>query len=225
MKKDFLKKIVLSLSLVFVFSGTLLFTTGCEEWDRCAKSCNGNDNDSTTAATTEAVTTAATTEAVTEGGVVEDTEATTEAASDEVAYDENGMFLESVEYTGEGTGGDAVYEFNVLLSPELVKKGWSLGDVWAKIKGTPTFDDWDGINTYDNSAEEEDLPDGGKRIKWRTSIYFPNGAPQEGDEVTIGVNPAGQDENGNWTEGEIGSTVDISWEKPETEEAKPDPEK
>ncbi len=211
MKKDFLKKIVLSLSLVFVFGGTLLFTIGCD-----SKSCNCNDNDSKTAATTEAVTTAATTEAVTEGGVVEDTEATTEATteadSSESSYDDNGMRIESVEYTGEGTGGDAVYQLKVLISPELVKKGWSLGDVWAKIGGKPTMEDWDGINTYDGSATEEDLPDGGKRIIWRTSIYFPNGAPQEGDEVTIGVNPAGQDENGNWSEGEIGSAnVVVKW--------------
>ena len=140
-------------------------------------------------------------------------ETTTAAAA--VSPDE--IQIESAEYTGEGTGGAAVYEFKVIIPAELVKKGWSLGDVWAKIGNKkPTFDDWDGINTYPpGEGKEEELADGSKRITWRTAVYFPEDKPQpeEGQEVTLGVNAAGQDADGNWSEGEITGTITVKWGK------------
>ena len=142
-----------------------------------------------------------------------DVQEETTAAAAAVSPDE--IRIESAEYTGEGTGGSAVYEFKVISPAELVKKGWSLGDVWAKIGNKkPTFDDWDGINTYPpGEGKEEELADGSKRITWRTAVYFPEDKPQpeEGQEVTLGVNAAGQDSDGNWSEGEIAGTVTVKW--------------
>ena len=201
--KDFIKKITLSLALVFVFGSALVLSTGCN----CNKEDEEDEIESKTTVETEAEKT--TTEAATTEGAT--TEAATEAAVDGDTYPED-IHIEKAEYTGEGSGADAVYEVTVVLSPEMVKKGWNLGDLWAKIGGIPTMDDWDAINTYESSiGKEEDLPNGGKRVTWRTSLYFPNGAPKDGDEVTIGANAAGQDENGNWSEGEIAHTVTVKW--------------
>ena len=156
----------------------------------------------------------------TEAGVVdekteatekEDTEAVTEESGDE--YPEE-IHLEGIEYTGEGEGADAKYKITVVLSPDAVKKGRNLGDIWAKVGGGQlTMDSWDGINTYDESGNEEDLPNGGKRVTWTTAIYFTGNAPKKGDEVVIGANAAGQDENGNWSEGEITNTQTIKWQE------------
>ncbi len=141
--------------------------------------------------------------------------------TDASSVDEDGSYpedchLESVEYTGEGEGADAAYNITAVISPEAAKKGYSLGDVWAKINGTPTLDDWDGINTYDQSGEEITLPNGAKRITWKNCrIYFPGeggqGVPKKGDEVTIGTNAAGQDASGQWQEGPVTNTITIKW--------------
>ena len=45
----------------------------------------------------------------------------------------------------------------------------------------------------------------------KTSLNFTGSAPNAGDPVTLGVNAAGQDENGEWTETEITGTLQVKW--------------
>ena len=139
-----------------------------------------------------------------------------ESGSKDGNYPEE-IHLESAKYI-EGTGTEATYEFVAVLSPEAVKKGLDLGDVWARAGGIPTPDKWDGIMTYDGSGVEVSLENGGKRVTWRTKIYFVK--PEEGEldlkqgtEVTVGVNAAGQDADGKWSEGPITNTITIKWQQ------------
>ena len=142
----------------------------------------------------------------------------TQAPGEEGVYPED-IHLESAEYTGEGTGKDAVYEIVAVLSAAAVARGWNLGDVWARVGDVPTFGAWDGINTYEpGRGTEIHLPSGGVRVTWRTKLYFPQAEEgslelPEGTEVTIGVNAAGQDENGQWAEGPITNTLTVKWAK------------
>jgi hypothetical protein len=207
--KKFMKKTAISLALVVLFGSAMLVMTGCdifnckgrEEDEKILMSLGGQPGESTMLDD----------EAKEVTGTAETTlEEENSAEASESPSGEN-VKIESATYVG-GEGGDAMYEIVMVVSPELVKKGFTVGDVFATLSGAPTLDKWDGIMTYDPSmGKEEDLPDGGKRITWKTSIYFTGSAPNAGDPVTLGVNAAGQDENGEWTETEVTGTLQVKW--------------
>ena len=212
--KKFIQKSAMSLALVVLFGSAMLVMTGCdifnckgrEEDEKILMSLGGQPGESTMLDGTES----AGQEAKEETGAAETPKEENSAEASESPSGES-VKIESATYVG-GEGGDAMYEIVMVVSPELVKKGFNVGDVFATLSGAPTLNNWDGIMTYDPSmGKEEDLPDGGKRITWKTSLYFTGSAPNAGDPVTLGVNAAGQDENGEWSETEITGTLQVKW--------------
>ena len=207
--KKFIQKSAMSLALVVLFGSAMLVMTGCdifnckgrEEDEKILMSLGGQPGESTMLDDT----------AKEETGTAETTPKEENSAEASESPSGENVKIESATYVG-GEGGDAMYEIVMVVSPELVKKGFNVGDVFATLSGAPTLNNWDGISTYDPSmGKEEDLPDGGKRVTWKTSIYFPEKAPNKGDPVTIGVNAAGQDENGEWSETEVTGTIQVKW--------------
>jgi hypothetical protein len=207
--KKFMKKTAISLALVVLFGSAMLVMTGCdifnckgrEEDEKILMSLGGQPGESTMLDD----------EAKEVTGTAETTLEEENSAEASESPSGESVKIESATYVG-GEGGDAMYEIVMVVSPELVKKGFTVGDVFATLSGAPTLDKWDGIMTYDPSmGKEEDLPDGGKRITWKTSIYFTGSVPNAGDTVTLGVNAAGQDENGEWTETEVTGTLQVKW--------------
>ena len=201
----------MSLALVVLFGSAMLVMTGCdifnckgrEEDEKILMSLGGQPGESTMLDGTD--------EAKEETGTSETTPKEENSAEASESPSGESVKIESATYVG-GEGGDAMYEIVMVVSPELVKKGFNVGDVFATLSGAPTLDKWDGIMTYDPSmGKEEDLPDGGKRVTWKTSIYFTGSAPNAGDPVTLGVNAAGQDENGEWIETDVNGIFKLKW--------------
>ena len=209
--KKFIQKFAMSLALVVLFGSAMLVMTGCdifnckgrEEDEKILMSLGGQPGESTMLDGTD--------EAKEETGTSETTPKEENSAEASESPSGESVKIESVTYVG-GEGGDAMYEIVMVVSPELVKKGFNVGDVFATLSGAPTLNNWDGIMTYDPSmGKEEDLPDGGKRVTWKTSIYFTGSAPNAGDPVTLGVNAAGQDENGEWIETDVNGIFKLKW--------------
>ena len=213
--KKFLKTTAISLAIVALFGSAMFVATGCELVD-CDRGCDGDTTNSDVALITGSQNTNQVTDVNAAETPKEDSQATettsNDAQSEEGAVIEGDIQLLSATYV-EGEGADAVYEFEMAVSPTAVANGQNLGDVFVKVGETsPTLDDWEGINTYDSSmGEETPREDGGLNLKWKTSVYFPDKAPTNGQKVTIGVNVAGQDEDGNWSESEMQSTATIDW--------------
>ena len=94
----------------------------------------------------------------------------------------------------------------IYLSPDTVASGLNIGDLWAVVGDGPvTMDNAIMIQTFDPATmgTVEELSNGGRLVTWETELYLMDGSVSTGDKVTVGVNLAGQDKNGQWIEEDI----------------------